>query len=108
MDATPRAARSTSSRASRNSANYSGAANVTFGDYGRLTTRAMVNLPMGDNVAVRVAGVVNTRDGYQDILSSPALCGDCEGDAADNFNVRAHLYFKLSDSADLLIHGRAL
>jgi iron complex outermembrane recepter protein len=81
---------------------FSGAANVTFGDYGRVTARAMVNLPMGDNVALRVAGVVNQRDGYQEILSPPALCGDCEGDAADNFNLRAHLYFKLSDSADLL------
>jgi iron complex outermembrane receptor protein len=82
---------------------YSGAANLTFGDYGRVTARAMVNLPMGDNVALRVAGVVNQRDGYQEILSSPASCGDCEGDAADNFNLRAHLYFKLSDSADLLL-----
>jgi iron complex outermembrane receptor protein len=81
---------------------FSSAANVTFGDYGRLTTRAMVNLPIGDNAALRVAGVVNQRDGYQEILSPPALCGDCEGDAADNFNLRAHLYLKLSDSADVL------
>lgn len=80
-----------------------GAVNVTFGDYNRLTTRAMVNLPLGDSVALRVAGVVNTRDGYQDILSPAALCGDCEGDAADNFNLRGHLFFKLSDTADLLI-----
>jgi len=84
---------------------FSAAANVTFGDYSRLTTRAMVNLPLGDNAALRVAGVVNQREGYQDILSPPSLCGDCEGDAADNFNVRAHLYFKLSDSADLLFTG---
>ncbi|MDZ4867677.1 MAG: TonB-dependent receptor [Alphaproteobacteria bacterium] len=82
---------------------FSGAANVTFGDYGRLTTRAMVNLPVGDSVAIRIAGVVNQRDGYQDILSPPSVCGDCEGDAADNFNLRGHLYFKLSDAADLLI-----
>jgi iron complex outermembrane receptor protein len=82
---------------------FSGAANVTFGDYGRLTTRAMVNLPMGDSVALRVAGVVNQRDGYQEILSPSSVCGDCEGDAADNFNLRGHLYFKLSDAANLLI-----
>ncbi len=82
---------------------YSGAADVTFGDYNRLTTRAMVNVPLGDSVALRVAGVVNERDGYQDILSPSSLCGDCEGDAADNFTLRAHLLFKLSDTADLLI-----
>ncbi|MCE9520864.1 MAG: TonB-dependent receptor, partial [Alphaproteobacteria bacterium] len=82
---------------------YSGAADVTIGNYNRLTTRAMANVPLGDSVAFRVAGVVNQRDGYQDILSSPGLCGDCEGDAADNFNIRGHLLFKLSDAADFLI-----
>lgn len=84
---------------------FEGAVDVTVGDYGFFRTRAMVNIPLGDNVAARVAGVVNQRDGFQENLLSPAACGDCEGDAADNFNLRGHLYFKLSDRANLLISG---
>lgn len=86
---------------------FSGAADVTMGNYGFLRTRAMVNVPLGENVAFRVAGIVNQRDGYQENLLGPAACGDCEGDAADNFNVRGHLYFKLSEKADLLISAAA-
>lgn len=86
---------------------YEGAADVTIGNYGFLRTRAMVNLPLNDSVAVRFAGVINQRDGYQENLLSSSVCGDCEGDAADNFNVRGHLYFKLSESADLLVSGAA-
>lgn len=79
------------------------AVDVTFGDYNRLTTRAMVNMPLGDKAAVRIAGVVNTRDGYQDNLLPSSTCGDCQGDAADNFTIRGHMMFKMSDNVDLLI-----
>jgi iron complex outermembrane receptor protein len=78
-------------------------ADFSYGNYSAMTARAMFNVPLGDKAAFRFAGVVNTHDGYQDILSPSAVCGDCEGDAADSFNVRGHLLFKLSDNADLLL-----
>lgn len=80
----------------------SGSVDFTFGDYNRMTTRGMVNLPLGDKAAMRIAGVINQRDGYQENLLPSAICGDCEGDAADNFTIRGHMLFQLSDDVELL------
>ena len=82
---------------------FSSSADVSYGNYNALTLRGMVNLPIGEAAALRVAGVMNKRDGYQDILSPASACGSCEGDAADDMTVRGHFFLKLSDNADLLI-----
>ena len=84
---------------------FSSSADLSYGNYNALTTRAMINLPVGDKAAFRISGVMNSRDGYQDILAPASVCGDCEGDAADDVAVRGQFLFKLSDSADLLIAG---
>jgi len=84
---------------------FSSSADISYGNYNALTTRAMINLPVGDKAALRISGVMNSRDGYQDILSPASVCGDCEGDAADDIAFRGQFLLKLSDSADLLISG---
>jgi iron complex outermembrane recepter protein len=80
-------------------------ADVLFGDYARRRVRGLVNVPIiGDQLALRVAGVAEVRDGYQDNIAGSAICGDCEGkDADDHFNLRGQLLIKLSDSAELLL-----
>jgi iron complex outermembrane receptor protein len=84
---------------------FSSSADLSYGNYSAVTGRAMFNLPVGESAALRVSGVINSRDGYQNILSPTSVCGDCEADAADDVAVRGQFLLKLSESADLLISG---
>lgn len=37
---------------------------VSYGNYNALTAEGAINIPVGDNGAIRVSGVINRRDGY--------------------------------------------
>ncbi len=45
-----------------------GAASFSYGNYNAITSEAMVNLPLGEASAIRVAGRLRTRDGYTENL----------------------------------------
>ena len=43
---------------------FGGYATVSYGEYNALSAEGAINVPLGDNGALRVAGIVNHRDGY--------------------------------------------
>ncbi len=47
---------------------YEGSAMVSYGNYDALIGEAMINLPVGEGMAVRVAGRIRQRDGYVENL----------------------------------------
>lgn len=53
----------------------SGSARVGFGDYGYVLTDGVLNLPLGDTAALRLAGRYKQRDGYVDNLIGEDLNG---------------------------------
>lgn len=71
--------------------------NVQFevGNYDSIRAQAAVNLPLGDNAALRVAGQITKRDGYL-----TRGYDDDSGQAA-----RAQLLFKPTDRLSILIGG---
>ena len=71
----------------------SGYATARFGNLNTQYLSAAINLPVADDVAVRVAGVVHRRDGA---ITSPDN-GD-EYDSVDRYAVKAQLLFEPSDS----------
>ncbi len=55
---------------------YSGAVELTVGDYDRYEARGHVNLPLGETFALRLAGVHKQRDGYvENVLGGDAMNG---------------------------------
>lgn len=77
---------------------YGGYADVLLGDYGRRQLRGAVNVPLGPDLAVRVAGTVNRRDGYIDNV----FLGVDENDE-NHHAVRAKLLYRPSDAFSLLL-----
>src|SRR3546814_1043440 len=43
---------------------FEGAAEAEYGNYDSMKGKAMVNIPLGDTMALRVAGIYLNRDGY--------------------------------------------
>lgn len=55
----------------------SGMAEATYGNYQSLLVRAALNAPLSDTVAVRIAGLASSRDGfYTDVNTGQDLNGD--------------------------------
>jgi len=54
---------------------FGGNARFTYGNYNRLDAKGTINLPIGENTAVRVSGLYKTRDGFFDINPTGALAG---------------------------------
>lgn len=69
----------------------SGGANISYGNYDALNIDAHVNLPLGDNVAMRIAGASLNHDGYYN---------DGTGDQDVNA-LRAQLLFEPSDTVSV-------
>jgi outer membrane receptor protein involved in Fe transport len=44
---------------------YSGYVRALYGEYGQYATEAAVNVPISDQLAVRIAGIVDGQDGWQ-------------------------------------------
>lgn len=65
---------------------------LTNGNYGTLKTKGMINLPMGERAALRLAGSYLTRDGYVENLTTGNDIDD-----RDLFSVRASLAFEPTD-----------
>jgi iron complex outermembrane recepter protein len=73
----------------------SGYINAAYGNYDALNLNAAVNLPVGDEAAVRVAGTLSQHDGYY---------SDGSGDERTRA-VRGTFRSKLSDSITLTVGG---
>ncbi|HAF69039.1 MULTISPECIES: TonB-dependent receptor [Hyphomonadaceae] len=66
---------------------------LTYGNYNSVKANGMVNLPVGERVALRVAGSLTQRDGYVDNI----VTGN-DIDDRDLWSVRATLGFEPTDS----------
>ena len=78
---------------------FSGLAEVTGGDYGLIQFNGVLNLPLSDRAAARIAVMSNNRDGYRE--NAPAA----DGDDAEEVGFRAHLAFQAGDNTSMLLTG---
>ncbi|MEL6860013.1 MAG: TonB-dependent receptor [Pseudomonadota bacterium] len=67
-------------------------ARFTYGNHNTIKSKGMINLPIGERAALRVAGSYLTRDGYVENLTT----GN-DVDDRDLFSVRASLAFEPTD-----------
>ena len=67
-------------------------ASLTYGNYNSIKAKGMVNLPMGETVALRLAGSYLSRDGYVENLTT----GN-DIDSRDLYSVRASLAYEPTD-----------
>ncbi len=67
-------------------------AKLTYGNYNTFKAKGMINVPIGDRVALRVAGSLLQRDGYVDNI----VTGN-DIDDRDLYGVRATLAFEPTD-----------
>ncbi|MFB0610685.1 TonB-dependent receptor [Aurantiacibacter poecillastricola] len=70
-----------------------GSVSAQYGNYDAIQTTGIINLPVGDSIAARLAGTYSERDGYYD---------DGTGSAED-LALRGQLFFEMSPAADLRI-----
>lgn len=68
-----------------------GSVSAQYGNYDAIETTGVVNLPMGDRVAARLAGTYSERDGYYD---------DGTG-AKEDLALRGQLFVEISPAADI-------
>ncbi|EGF90070.1 tonB dependent receptor family protein [Asticcacaulis biprosthecium C19] len=73
---------------------YSGMLDVTLGDYGKQRVVGAVNAGFNDNVALRVAAVMDQRDSYTTNISAKALSQPGNTDLS---SVRSNLAIRSSD-----------
>lgn len=71
---------------------------LEYGNYSTVRSTAMVNMPLGDAVALRVSGAFNRHDGYTDTQD-----GHRSLDGRNDLAVRGRLLADLSPSTSLLI-----
>lgn len=68
-----------------------GSVSAQYGNYDAIETTGVINLPVGDRVAARLAGTYSERDGYYD---------DGTG-AKEDLALRGQLFFEISPAADI-------
>ncbi len=71
---------------------FAASAQLTYGNYDTLRAQGMLNVPIGDNAALRLAGAYLTRDGY----ATNTATGNTVDDR-DLFSVRATLAVEPTD-----------
>ncbi|WEF34754.1 TonB-dependent receptor [Pseudoduganella chitinolytica] len=83
--------------AAPNTTRTMGSASVTAGNRHRLQVQGMINLPFGDNVALRVAAIKDSHEGYVDFArGSNVPPGADKYGAQDQAGARATLLWKLT------------
>ena len=78
---------------------FGGEVDVTIGNYGRIRSRAAVNMPISDNVSARIVGFTEDRDGF----TKNSVATGTEANDADNYGIRGHLNFDMSEDTSLLL-----
>lgn len=79
----------------------SGKADVTIGNFDRIRTRAAINLPINENISARFVGFTEDRDGF----TQNATPGGTNANDADDYGIRGHVNFEVSDNVSLLLSG---
>jgi outer membrane receptor protein involved in Fe transport len=79
---------------------FTGAFEVTGGNFETRKARAMVNVPFGEDIALRVAGFTTNRDGFTENLATNQSI-----DGRDMNSYRISLGIELSDRDELNIMG---
>ena len=69
-----------------------GSADLTMGNYGLLKTRAVINEPLSENLAMRASFISNSRDGFTENLTNGQDLDD-----ADSVSARVRLSYEPSD-----------
>jgi len=79
----------------------SGYLNLGYGNYNRIDANGAINLPLGDKLALRVAGTYSTADGwFKNIIpGKPDLA------SVNEYGIRAALRFEPSDGIDITLRG---
>jgi len=77
---------------------FAASAGFEYGNYDTVRSTAMVNVPLGDAVALRLSGAFNRHDGYTDTRD-----GHRSLDGRNDLAVRARLLADLSPSTSLLV-----
>lgn len=76
-----------------------GSLTVSAGNYGKKDVDGVLNVPLAEDIALRVSASVNRRDGYLENLSGPDING------ADNQSYRAALLWDISDTTSALLRA---
>ncbi|MCH7627086.1 MAG: TonB-dependent receptor [Proteobacteria bacterium] len=84
----------------RPSDRFEASASGEYGNYNTVRLNGMVNTPLGDNVALRLAGAYNFHDGYTKTHDGHASLDD-----QNDFGLRASLLFHLGDATTLFVSG---
>jgi iron complex outermembrane receptor protein len=82
---------------------FQAALQLNVGNYDRIYTQGMLNIPVSDEFQMRAAYFSDDRDGYFDVNSSETGKTLGEGDSADDYGARLHGLFQPSDTVSLLI-----
>lgn len=73
-------------------------ADLTYGNYNRMSTRGMVNVPVSETFGLRLAGATERHDGYVDYQPNSAAVGNRKYGAADQQAVRLTALFRPNDA----------
>ncbi|WP_341198055.1 TonB-dependent receptor [Hyphomonas chukchiensis] len=68
-------------------------AELTYGNYNTIKGKGMINMPIGENVALRVAGALTQRDGY-----TTNTVDNSDIDGRDLWSIRATLGFEPTEN----------
>ncbi len=80
---------------------FAGLAEITAGEYGLIQFNGVLNVPLSDQAAARIAVMSNNRDGYRENAPSE------DGDDADEMGVRVHLAFQAGENTSVLLTGES-
>lgn len=79
---------------------YDGQLSVSYGDYDNTQVRGMVNAPISDSFAVRLAGIYNYRSGFtKNTFNNTNIDGD------HNFALRGSMLYEPNDSLKAVLIG---
>lgn len=86
---------------------FDASATVELGNYDTRRGTAMVNLPITDNLAIRVAGNFNLRDGFlkPDLGNSQTVNTEAPRADENNWTTRVSALWTINSSASLLLTG---
>lgn len=77
---------------------FEGSVGADYGSYNTVRLNGVVNAPLGESVAVRLAGAYNRHDGYTDTRD-----GHPKLDDQNDFGLRGSLLFKLGAATSLYV-----
>jgi iron complex outermembrane recepter protein len=82
---------------------FDGALEAEYGNYNQRSVTGVINVPLGDKAAVRLAGLYLAHDSYYNNVGPVRGIGVAE--AEKNFSGRAQILFKPTDRLSILVAG---